>query len=324
MAGDTKEDIALFNQLGGKGVPFIFIISFDLRNVIIEFPDTAASKGIFYDINGLRNHIPQKVASKTIDLIKYPAAFDEFKLRFDQVLTALNLGHSYLLNLTFKTKISTNLTLREIFHLSHAKHKLLTPGFVVFSPETFIRINNRRIYSFPMKGTINADIPGAEKIIMNDFKELAEHTTIVDLIRNDLSIIAGKVNVDKFRYIEKIKTHEKAILQVSSIISGTLPEDYKSRIGDILFSMLPAGSISGAPKKRTLELIRDIEGYDRGFYTGIFGYFDGTDLESSVMIRFIENEGDVLYYKSGGGITVNSNPETEYQEMLDKIYVPVY
>jgi para-aminobenzoate synthetase component 1 len=86
---------------------------------------------------------------------------------------------------------------------------------------------------------------------------------------------------------------------------------------------LPAGSISGAPKKKTVEIIKDAEGYERGYFTGIFGIFDGKDLDSSVMIRFIESIDSKLCYKSGGGITFMSKPELEYQEMIDKVYVPI-
>ncbi|MCK5878109.1 MAG: chorismate-binding protein, partial [Candidatus Marithrix sp.] len=79
----------------------------------------------------------------------------------------------------------------------------------------------------------------------------------------------------------------------------------------------------GVPKKKTLEIIKTVEGYKRGFFTGIFGYFDGYKLDSAIMIRFIEKqENNQLIYKSGGGITVDSDLKTEYKEMLDKIYIP--
>ena len=86
-------------------------------------------------------------------------------------------------------------------------------------------------------------------------------------------------------------------------------------------SMLPAGSISGAPKKKTVEIITEAEGYDRGYYTGVFGCFDGENLDSAVMIRFIEKqESGELLFKSGGGLTVYSDPDSEYREMIDKVY----
>jgi para-aminobenzoate synthetase component 1 len=151
---------------------------------------------------------------------------------------------------------------------------------------------------------------------------MAEHVTIVDLIRNDLSIHAEDVRVEKFRYIDTLETNRKKLLQVSSVISGKLPEDYPARLGEIIFSMLPAGSISGAPKEETLRIIRESEDGLRGYYCGIMGYFDGQDFDSAVLIRFIERKGEGLIYRSGGGITFMSDPEKEYQELIDKIYVP--
>ena len=180
------------------------------------------------------------------------------------------------------------------------------------------------ISSFPMKGTIDASVPQAAEEILQDEKEKAEHATIVDLIRNDLSMVAREVTVKKYRYIQEIVTHDKKLLQVSSEISGILPTDYQSYIGDIILQLLPAGSICGAPKRSTLKIISETETYSRGFYTGVFGIFDGTNLDSAVMIRFIEQDDGRYYYKSGGGITINSNPEKEYQELIDKVYVATH
>jgi para-aminobenzoate synthetase component 1 len=206
-----------------------------------------------------------------------------------------------------------------------AKYKVCWKNkFLVFSPETFVKIADGKIFSYPMKGTINASILNAEKMILNDQKELAEHVTIVDLIRNDLSTIASGVKVERFRYVEKLRTNQKDLLQVSSEISGILPGDYYSTIGSILISLLPAGSVSGAPKNKTLEIIEESEREKRGYYTGVVGYFDGKNLESGVMIRFIEQVKDLFYYRSGGGITSQSKMENEYQEAIDKIYVPIH
>ena len=153
-------------------------------------------------------------------------------------------------------------------------------------------------------------------------KEIAEHATIVDLIRNDLSVIAKNVRVNKFRYLERIHTNREPLLQVSSEIMGDLPEDQQYHLGDIIFALLPAGSICGAPKRKTLEIIEEVETHQRGFYTGICGYFDGRNLDSGVMIRFIQEHENKLFFKSGGGITSMSNLESEYQEYIEKIYVP--
>lgn len=174
-----------------------------------------------------------------------------------------------------------------------------------------------------MKGTIDAALPNAEQVILNDYKETAEHNTIVDLIRNDLSAVSKRVRVERFRYTDIIETSEKNLLQVSSEISGELDKDYLSHLGDIIFALLPAGSVSGAPKRKTTEIIAAVEGCDRGYYTGIAGIFDGQGIDSFVMIRYIEQSGDGYIYRSGGGITSFSDPVSEYKEMIDKIYVPV-
>lgn len=223
--------------------------------------------------------------------------------------------------------------------------------FVCFSPETFVRIKGGRIYSYPMKGTLDASLPNAEKLLMEDQKEAAEHATIVDLIRNDLSRVAEDVRVDKYRYIDVLHTNKGDILQTSSEISGRLPEDYPHHLGEILDAQLPAGSITGAPKDKTMQIIQEAEGYDRGFYTGIMGIYDQGELNSAVMIRFIEEETSPvdfetdgeknfkakegkasegkepkasrkLYFKAGGGITSKSDCRKEYEEVIQKIYLP--
>ena len=174
-----------------------------------------------------------------------------------------------------------------------------------------------------MKGTIDASLPNALKILESDPKEINEHNTIVDLIRNDLSKIAKEVEVIRFRYIDKIKTQKKEIFHTSSEIRGKLTSDWKNQLPDILLGMLPAGSICGAPKAKTVSIIQDVEKDLRGYYTGIFGYFDGVNLDSAVNIRYLEKKNDQLLYRSGGGITFLSDLESEYKELVEKIYVPV-
>jgi para-aminobenzoate synthetase component 1 len=229
------------------------------------------------------------------------------------------------LNLTQPTPVECNYSLEEIFTISVAPFKLyLKNKLVVFSPERFISIRGRTISSNPMKGTMDAAVPGAYSMLVSDPKEDAEHNTIVDLIRNDLSMVAESVRVKRFKYIEKIRTHQGELLQMSSEITGKLPSDYRESLGEILFRLLPAGSICGAPKKKTVEIILNTEGYNRGFYTGVFGYFDGKNLASAVAIRFLEKQEEQLVFKSGGGITFQSDWRKEYDEMQKKVYVPVY
>jgi para-aminobenzoate synthetase component 1 len=254
----------------------------------------------------------------------FPPDYADYLKAFRHVQNEIRQGNTFLLNLTFESKIKTELSLKEIYRYSRAKYKLyFRDEFTVFSPECFIKINNGIISSYPMKGTIDAAIEEAERRLLEDEKETAEHNTIVDLIRNDLSMTAENVDVESFRYIEKISTHKGELLQMSSKISGKLPHGFQNKLGEILITLLPAGSISGAPKQKTLEIIREAENYPRNYYTGIFGYFDGQNLDSAVMIRFVEKRNDTLWFKSGGGITSMSNPQKEYEELLQKIYVPI-
>lgn len=315
-----------------------------------------------------------------------PPHYEDYERSFNIVKSNIMAGNSYLTNLTCRVPVSCNLSLEDIFHRAKGKYKLLlkrkrtqaedkdhlkeeaqnkahlkeenieenlTP-FVCFSPETFVRIKGGRIYSYPMKGTLDASLPDAEKQLMEDRKEAAEHATIVDLIRNDLSRVAEDVRVDKYRYIDVLHTNKGDILQTSSEISGRLPEDYPHHLGEILEAQLPAGSITGAPKDKTMQIIQEAEGYDRGFYTGIMGIYDQGELNSAVMIRFIEEETSPvdfeadgeknfkasegkgveasegkrdeasrkLYFKAGGGITSKSDCRKEYEEVIQKIYLP--
>jgi para-aminobenzoate synthetase component 1 len=327
--------VGQINKLAENRIPFLLIVDFEMKMPVLipikELPEDIRFSTPTYTSKGISDTLAVGAPSARtafpggqIDFTAEPVPYSRYRSAFNTVRENALLGNTYLTNLTFPSKINTSLSLVEIFTMSQARYKLLyRDKFVVFSPEIFVQIINGQIYSYPMKGTIDADIPGAKEILLNDEKEMAEHVTIVDLIRNDLSMHASDVRVEKFRYIDTLHTSNKKLLQASSRISGRLPEDYLSRLGDIIFSMLPAGSISGAPKPETLRIIREAEDGDRGYYTGIMGYFDGRDFDSAVLIRFIENREGELFYRSGGGITFLSDPEKEYQELIDKVYVPV-
>ena len=308
------------NELGAAKVPFFFMIDFLKENGEI-IPLNEISDEIKFELNSIQNHS----INRSFQFDKFPIDFSDYQSKFKLVHDNLLLGNSYLTNLTYPTKINTNLSLDEIYHFSEAKYKLkYKENFVCFSPERFVKIENHHIFSNPMKGTIDASIPNAKQIILDDEKEAAEHATIVDLIRNDLSLVADNVEVTKYRYIDKLKTNDKTLLQVSSEIRGDLKVDFHENIGTIFDKLLPAGSICGAPKKKTIDIILEAENYDRKFYTGVFGVFDGENLDSAVMIRFIENDKNELFFKSGGGITAKSNAKAEYEELIQKVYVPIY
>jgi para-aminobenzoate synthetase component 1 len=313
------------NSWAAKGLPFLFIIDYELEDFQIERLSDTAEKGLFFNVNGYSNTSGLDVSiPKNFLFVLNPISFEKYESAYNLVRRNILHGNTFLLNLTFPTPINTDLRLDQIFQASKAPYKLLYKNkFVVFSPETFVRINGDHIYSYPMKGTIDASIPDAEKNLLEDDKEHREHVTIVDLIRNDLSMVSKDVLLTKFKYIDRIKTHKNELLQLSSENRGTLPENWKNNLGNILLKLLPAGSISGAPKKKTLEIIAKAEGQKRGFFTGIFGIFDGKAVDSGVIIRYIEKNGDFCQFRSGGGITGSSKVREEYNEMIEKVYVPI-
>jgi para-aminobenzoate synthetase component 1 len=313
------------NRYGAVREPFVFLIDFEMaRPMVLKVPE-AEGHGLFFSFPGISNFAGQKTPIHRAEFHKIPMDFDVYREAFRIVSKHLHHGDSYLVNLTFPTPVTTGLTFHEIMKWCPAKYKLmLEDEFVVFSPETFIAIRNGIISSFPMKGTIDASVADAERLILSDPKETAEHHTIVDLIRNDLSMVAKKVRVKRFRYVERIATNFKELMQVSSEIAGELPAGFHEQIGDILFALLPAGSVSGAPKQRTVEIIRETESGPRGYYTGVGGYFDGQGLDSAVLIRYIEKTPGGMQFRSGGGITVLSEVHSEYREMIDKVYVPAF
>ncbi|MEG2164207.1 MAG: aminodeoxychorismate synthase component I [Bacteroidales bacterium] len=313
------------NCYAGRAEPFFFLIDYEVKRGVVLPLVLMKDEEISCNIGGIEIGREIVSVSECSTMRVKPVSLSEYSKGFENVKRNINMGNSYLLNLTYKTCIGGEIDMRGIYLHSTAPYKFLWPErFVFFSPETFVRIDDGRIFSFPMKGTIDASLPNAEEMLMNDYKELCEHNTIADLIRNDLSVMATDVTVDRFRYIEEIKTSSGSLLQSSSQISGRLPVDWQCRIGDIICSMLPAGSISGAPKDKTLQIIRESETSPRGYYTGVMGVFDGNTVDSCVVIRYIEKgEDGVFYYRSGGGITAMSCMEDEYNEMIAKVYVPI-
>ena len=315
----------LMDELSLNKVPFFFMVDFLLEKVVVFQENEIEEESLLIDFQNFKNMKTTEAENAEIELKILSESAEIYRKGFDFVQENLRQGNSYLTNYTVKSEIAINLTLKEIFYHSKAKYKVwYNDEFVFFSPETFVEIIDDQIYTYPMKGTIEASIENAVEILKNDVKEKAEHFTVVDLLRNDLSMVADEVQVDEFQRIDFIKTQQKDLYAMSSKISGKLKPEFQNKIGTVMKTLLPAGSILGAPKPKTLEIIAEAENYDRGFYTGVCGWFDGENLDSCVMIRFIEKENGKLFFKSGGGITHLSKFADEYKEMKNKIYVPIH
>jgi para-aminobenzoate synthetase component 1 len=309
------------NDWGRAGVAFYFLIDFEGMKPQLwrreELPDD-----LFFDLNGhARLPAMPKPVNRPLEWEKFPVSKEFYANRYHRILQELLLGNSYLLNYTCVTPVRLNWDFEQLFSAIRSKYKVwLGNQFICFSPETFVQIRDGSILTYPVKGTVDASQPDARTLLMNDPKEMAEHATIVDLLRNDLGKVAKEVSVTRYREYEEIPAGDKLLGQAYSEIRGRLPGDYPSRIGDILLDLLPAGSVTGAPKDKTVQIIQAVEEGSRGYYTGVFGYFDGAEMDSCVLIRYLEGDGT---YRSGGGITFQSNLEREYAEMVNKVYVPV-
>lgn len=333
-----EETINRMNALGGAGEPFFFVISHDLQhNLLVPAHETvlrpvalvmpSGSLGAAVDWSS-RPERPHDLFFEPC-----PPSRERYERAFLNVREHLVRGDSYLLNLCMATPVKTNVTLEHVFHEAQAPYRMLlgadpgVPGVhgracVCFSPEPFVTMRGRTIATFPMKGTAPADTEEARRRLESDEKESRESATIVDLMRNDLSMVASGVHVSRYRYMSAVTTRNGPMLQCSSEIRGELPPDWRACVGDILMALLPAGSVTGAPKQATCKAIAESEEMERGYYTGVFGLFNGRELESAVAIRFMEQGADGLVYKSGGGITVMSDLDDEYRELKNKVYVP--
>lgn len=311
------------NNWGRGQRPFFFLSDYLQQQWLVEWTDSLQPADVLISFPSCTNAEGMTIPSLPYSWHPVPPSAEEYKRKFDIVHRHLLAGNSYLTNLTCRIPLVTSLSTREIFLRSKARYRLwVKDRFVCFSPETFIRIHGGFISSYPMKGTISCRMPHAANVLMNDAKEAAEHATIVDLIRNDLSRVADHVEVSRYRYVEKLETNNGAILQTSSEIIGKLPTDYRQHIGDLLMEQLPAGSITGAPKPKTMDIIREAEDYERGFYTGVAGVCEDGNVDGCVLIRFIDEEDGYLFFKAGGGITARSDWKKEYQEIIEKTYVP--
>ena len=313
------------NNLAMQGVPFLFIIDYEGKHAVVEPEHEVDANELRYCFNGKGNATQTAYpANKDIEWGIEPPTEAEYQHSFNIVRNAMLAGNSYLANLTCRIGLRTNLSLPDLYNAAEARYRLwMKDKLVCFSPETFVKIAQGEISSYPMKGTAEDLSPSSAEQLLANEKEAAEHATIVDLIRNDLSMVAYDVHVERYRYVERLNTHRGPLLQTSSEIRGRLMPHLMQRPGDVIFSQLPAGSITGAPKKKTVEVIAEAENYHRDFYTGVMGRWDNGELDSAVMIRFIDQCHGKLFFKAGGGITTKSNWKDEYHEVIEKVYAPI-
>lgn len=188
------------------------------------------------------------------------------------------------------------------------------------SPETLVKLENGVLRTFPLagtrpRGTSETEDKKLEEQLLTDEKELAEHNMLVDLGRNDLGKISrfGTVQVEQFHSIQRF-SH---VMHIGSTVSGEINPRYDAL--DAIEAVLPAGTLSGAPKIRACQIINQLEQNKRGIYGGAIGYIDfAGNMDTCIAIRIAYKKNGRVYVRSGAGIVADSVPEKEYEECLNK------
>ena len=188
------------------------------------------------------------------------------------------------------------------------------------SPETLVKLEDGVLHTFPLAGTrwrgkTKEEDEALEKELLQDEKELAEHNMLVDLGRNDLGKISKFGSVEVERYMDILRFSH--VMHIGSTVRGEIDDKHDAL--DAVDAVLPAGTLSGAPKIRACQLINDLEGNKRGIYGGAIGYIDFTgNLDLCIGIRLAYKKNNHVFVRSGGGIVADSVPENEYNESINK------
>jgi para-aminobenzoate synthetase/4-amino-4-deoxychorismate lyase len=256
-------------------------------------------------------------------------ARDEYCAKVEAIQNYIASGDTYQVNYTTKALFEYSGTPAALYAALQTRQRVPYAAFInageqrilSFSPELFFRLQDGRITTRPMKGTAPrgrtlAEDEQIKNRLRDDPKNRSENVMIVDLLRNDIGKIAqiGSVHVDELFAVEKYET----LFQMTSTVSGTLRRG--TTLCGIFQAIFPSGSVTGAPKCRTMQIIQELEGAARGVYTGAIGYFSPNgDAVFSVPIRTIVLEGNSGEVGVGSGIVADSVPAEEYEECLLKM-----
>ena len=287
---------------------------------------TGSTSGLLPDLDGLETS--SEIHSTFTADTQLQISQEEYFQKINCIQEYIRCGDTYQVNFTDRVSMATNMdaaaaytTLLAQQPVSHAAWIHLGLQHILsFSPELFFRIDSDRITTRPMKGTLRRGRDGNEdrlaaKHLRQDEKNCSEHVMIVDLLRNDLGRICapGTVQVQNLFQVERYAT----LLQMTSTICGMLRPHLN--LAEIFSSLFPSGSITGAPKIRTMQIIQELEASPRGVYTGAIGHVQpGGKSEFSVAIRTLELHGVQALMGVGGGIVADSSAASEWQECLLK------
>ena len=327
--GFSDMDLMLFNKL----------IAFDnltqrimlIVNISTSNPEIQYNRGMMeldniekLILNGKPRKIPE---GRLLSSIKPKFSKEEYCRKVEQVKHYIKEGDIFQLVLSnpMQARFQGSLlnTYRILRTTNPSPYMFYFSGDVEIagaSPETLVKVTEGEVRTFPLAGTrprgktYEEDMRLAEELLADE-KERAEHNMLVDLGRNDIGRLSefGSVKVEKYMSIERY-SH---VMHIGSAVKGRLREEF--RAVDAIDSVLPAGTLSGAPKIRACEIIHELEGDKRGIYGGAIGYVDFTgNLDTCIGIRLAFKKGGTVFVRSGAGIVADSVPEKEYQECLNK------
>ncbi|MFL6554563.1 MAG: anthranilate synthase component I family protein, partial [Bacillus sp. (in: firmicutes)] len=271
---------------------------------------------------------PHKADKIDLDQLEVSMTEDDFKQAVTKVQQYISQGDVFQVNLAVRQSKQIEVEALKVYEQLRSLNPspymayLHTPDFqlVSGSPELLVKKNGQEVSTRPIAGTRSRgknheeDIKLANELIENE-KERAEHVMLVDLERNDLGRVCkyGTVEVNEFMVIEKY-SH---VMHIVSNVRGELAEDKSS--SDIIDAVFPGGTITGAPKVRTMEIIEELEPVQRGIYTGSLGWIDFSgDLELNIIIRTMLIKDGMAHVQAGAGIVIDSNPKHEYKESMKK------
>ena len=329
---DFKKAFDRIEEYKNKGFYLLGYVRYDAKNVFLDKSISSDLPLIYFEVyedyTNYEPYIPQK------DISIYSEAeltYEQYKDAIIKIKEHISKGNTYEVNYTYPYKVYTNADSLTLYNYLLQKQTTEYNTYIAneweellsFSPELFFKLDGNKILTKPMKGTVARGITDEEDeknyhFLKNDIKNQAENVMIVDLLRNDLSKIAqtGTVKVDKLFEIEKHPT----VYQMTSEISAELEEG--TTLFDIFNAIFPCGSITGAPKISTMDIIEELEYFQRGIYCGAVGFISKEECIFSVPIRILQKNrlNDKKYYRYfvGGAVIWDSNIDEEWEETVTK------
>ncbi len=297
-------------------------ISYAAKDCLLNKKIKSSHPLLYFEVhNDYENFKIEKAKEEAKLYIKENIAYEEYKKNIEKIKKYIKKGTTYEVNYTFSNDIFCDVDGYNLF-LNLAKNQKTDylayinneyDEILSFSPELFFSVQRNKITTKPMKGTVKRKGNDKKEIdfLKNDVKNLAENTMIVDLLRNDLSKIENSSNI-KVEKLFEVETH-KTLHQMTSTISAEL-ENFSFE--DIIKNIFPCGSITGAPKISTMEVIDEVENYKRNIYCGAIGIIKKYEANFSVPIRILERKKEEKTYKfcSGGAIVYKSTTKDEWEE----------